>query len=123
MYKYSRPIMHDSKTSTLRQFPNWWMQFINEINQSSSSYRFASAIGPNDECERAEERDDSSVFGVETSNALYEHFVHGTHLGSPSPPSHNQNFSTTEFPKSSLHPKPLAPMRFQTSTTSSTLRQ
>lgn len=69
--------------------------------KESSSYRFSSAIGPNDECERAEERDDSSIFGVETSNALYEHFVHGTHLGSPSPSSHNENFSTLkDFPES-----------------------
>ena len=75
--------MHDSKTSTLTEPISKLVDAIlsmKSINQVAV-YRFASAIGPNDECERAEERDDSSIFGVETSNALYEHFVHGTHLG------------------------------------------
>lgn len=60
-------------------------------------YRFAGAIGPNNECERAEERDDSSILGVETSNALYEHFVHGTHLGSPFSSLKQRKFLNTEF--------------------------
>lgn len=45
-----------------------------------SLYSFSSTVGADNESEGPEEGDNVFVFGVEASDALYQHFVDSTHL-------------------------------------------
>lgn len=57
---------------------NWWR---------THGYRFAGAVGADDEGKGFEEGDDVLVLGVEAADALDEHLVHRAHLSSFASPT------------------------------------